>query len=275
VTARRLATAWERLRRTIRHEASDPEFQAEMEEHVRLLAERYHRQGMSEEPATLAARRQFGNATLLREDRRALQTMPFIEAFENDLMFGVRMLRKNPAFALAAVVTLALGIGANTAIFSVCNAVLFKPLPYADPDRLVMLWERDGGGALTPVAPANFVDWRSASRSFSNMAALNPGFGGGVSFVLDRQSEAARLAGARVSSNFFSLLGVRLALGRSSGRRPTRTGPRRDSQPPRVAGALRRGPEHRGEPRHAGRYQLHRGRRAPGGVPLCHERCGF
>jgi putative ABC transport system permease protein len=215
VIARRLAVAWERLRRTIRDGPRDLEFQAEMEEHVRLLAERYRGHGMAEEPAMLAARRQFGNAALLREDRRAMQTMPVIEAFGNDLMFGVRMLCKNPAFALAAVVTLALGIGANTAIFSICNAVLFKPLPYADPDRIVMLWERTGNGALTPVAPANFVDWRSASRSFSEMAALNPGFGGGLSFVLDRQRDAARLAGVRVSSNFFSLLGVRFALGRS------------------------------------------------------------
>src|SRR5262245_766749 len=144
-----------------------------------------------------------------------MQTMPGIETLGNDLMFGVRMLRRNPAFAVAAIVTLGLGIGANTAIFSVSNAMLFKPLPYTDPDRIVMLWERTSDGALTPAAPANFVDWRSASRSFSDMAALNPGFGGDLSFVLDRQRDAARLAGVRVSWNFFSLLAVRLALGRS------------------------------------------------------------
>ena len=213
--ARWLATAWERLRRTIRDEPRDLEFQAEIEEHVRLLAERYRRQGMADEAAMLAARRQFGNTVLLQEDRRALQTMPAIEAFRSDLVFGVRMLRKNPAFALAAVVTLALGIGANTAIFSVCNAVLFKPLPYADPDRLVMLWERAGAGPLTPVAPANFVDWRGASRSFSEMAAFNPGFGGSIGFILDGHSDATRLSGAKVSSNFFSVLGVRFTLGRS------------------------------------------------------------
>ena len=202
---RRLATAWQRLRRTIRGGPHDLEFQAEIEEHVRLLADRYRRQGIGEKAALLAARRQFGNAALLQDDRRAIQTLPALEAFGSDLLFGVRMLRKNPAFALAAVVTLALGIGANTAVLSLCDAVLFTPLPYANPDRLVMLWERTGGGALTPVAPANFVDWRSASRSFSDMAALNPGFGGDGSLVLDRQSDAARLAGARVSSNFFSL----------------------------------------------------------------------
>jgi putative ABC transport system permease protein len=210
-----LATAWERLRRTIRDEPRDVEFQAEMDEHVRLLAERYRRQGMAEEAAMLAARRQFGSIALLQEDRRGMQTMPAIEAFRSDLMFAARMLRKNPAFALAAVVTLALGIGANTAIFSVCNAVLFRPPPYADPDRIVMLWERTGAGTLMTVAPANFVDWRGASRSFSEMAAFSAGFGGNVSFILDGQTEAARLSGATVSSNFFSVLGVRFARGRS------------------------------------------------------------
>ena len=209
-----LATAWGRLRRTIRDEPRDVEFQAEMDEHVRLLAERYRRQGMAEDAAMLAARRQFGSIALLQEDRRGVQTMPAVEAFRSDLLFGLRMLRKNPAFALAAVVTLALGIGANTAIFSVCNAVLYKPLPYADPDRIVMLWERSGAGSLQTVAPANFVDWRGASRSFSEMAAFSAGFGGNVSFILDGQTEAARLSGATVSSNFFSVLGVRFARGR-------------------------------------------------------------
>jgi putative ABC transport system permease protein len=212
---RKLGKLWERLRGSVRDEQRSLEFQAEIEEHIRLLAERYRRQGMALETAMLAARRQFGNITLLQEDRRAMQTLPAIEVFRNDVIFGVRMLQKNPAFALAAAVTLALGIGANTAIFSVCNAVLFKPLPYADPDHVVMLWERTGDGTLMPVAPANFVDWRSASRSFSEMAALNTGFGGSVDFVLDGQREAARLSGASVSSNFFSVLGVRFTLGRS------------------------------------------------------------
>ena len=126
------------------------------------------------------------------------------------------MLRKNPGFAAAAVVTLALGIGANTAIFSVCNAVLFKPLPYAEPDRIVMLWERmRRRDSCSTVAPANFVDWRSASRSFSDMAASVPvSAGTSVSSLADR-AKPARLAGATVSSNFFSVLGVRFALGRN------------------------------------------------------------
>jgi predicted permease len=208
--ARRLGKLWERMRGTVRYEPRDLEFQAEMEEHVRLLAERYRRQGMTSETALLAARRQFGNTVLLLEDRRIMQTIPAIELLRGDLTYAARMLRKTPGFAAAAVVTLALGIGANTAIFSICNAVLFKPLAYAEPGRIVTLSERQHDGRLGTVAPANFVDWRNGSRSFSDIAAVNSS-----SFILGGQGEAARLAGAGVSSNFFSLLGVRFTLGRN------------------------------------------------------------
>src|ERR1700730_7259395 len=169
---RRLAKLWARALGTVRRESLDSDFQSEIEAHVSLLTERYRRQGMSEQAALLAARRQFGNATLVREDRENMQMFPAIESLRADLTYALRMLRKNPGFAVAAVVTLALGIGAYTAIFIVCNAVLFKPLPYAEPSRIVTLWERMRDGHLSTVAPANFVDWREASRSFSGMAAV-------------------------------------------------------------------------------------------------------
>src|SRR6266446_6187673 len=200
---RRLRMLWGRMRDTVRNKPRDLEFQAEMEEHVRLLAERYRRQGMTAEAAMLAARRQFGNTALLQEDLRAMQMIPAIEALRGDLSYAARMLRKNPGFAAAAVITLALGIGANTTIFSVCNAMLFKPLPYAEPDRIVMLWERQRDGTLSDVAPANFVDWRDASRSFSRMAAVKAS-SFASSFILGGQSETSRLTGGDVSSSFFS-----------------------------------------------------------------------
>jgi putative ABC transport system permease protein len=211
---RRLGKLWARMRDTVRNEPRDLELQAEMEEHVRLLAERYRRQGMTSEAAMLTARRQFGNTTLLQEDLRAMQVIPAIEALRSDLTYAVRMLRRNPGFAATAVLTLALGIGANTAIFSVCNAVLFKPLPYAEPERIVMLSERMPEGKLSTVAPANFVDWRNGSRSFSGMAAIRAS-SFASSFILGGQSEASRLAGGDVSSSFFSVLGVRFMLGRN------------------------------------------------------------
>src|SRR5207244_6297828 len=121
-----------------------------------------------------------------------------------------RMARNNPGCATAAVVRLALGIGANTSILSVCNAVLLKPLPYSEPGRIVMLWEHPRGGTPSTVAPANFVDWREQTHSFNEVAAISSS-----SLILSGQGEPARLSGATVSSNFFSLLGVRTALGRN------------------------------------------------------------
>jgi hypothetical protein len=121
---------WERLCGTLRNEPRDLEFQAEIEEHVRLLAERFRRQGMTPDAAMLAARRQFGNTALLQEERRTLRTLPAVEALRGDLTYAARTLRRNPGFAAAGRGHAgAWELGANTAIFSVCNAVLFKPLP--------------------------------------------------------------------------------------------------------------------------------------------------
>ena len=211
---RRLRKLWARMRATVRNDPRDWEFQAELEEHIRLLAERYRRQGMTAETAMIAARRKFGNTTLVQEDLRAMQMITAIEALRADLTYAVRTLRRNPGFAATAVITLALGIGANTTIFSLCNAVLFRPLPYAEPERIVMLSERTPDGKLSTVAPANFVDWQNESRSFSGMAAIRAS-SFASSFILGGQSEASRLVGGDASSNFFSVLGVRFMLGRN------------------------------------------------------------
>ncbi len=143
-----------------------------------------------------------------------MRVFPAIESFRADLIYAAPDAAEESSFAAAAVMTLALGIGANTAIFSVCNAVLFKPLPYAEPGRIVMLWERQRDGKLGNVAPANFVDWRDASRSFTGMAAMRAS-SFASSFILGGRSEASRLVGGDVSSSFFSVLGVRFLLGRN------------------------------------------------------------
>ena len=205
---------WQRMRDTVRNAPRESDFQTELEEHIGLLAERYQRQGMTAEAALLAARRQFGNTTLLQEDLRTMQIVPAVEALRGDLTYAARILRKNPGFAAAAVITLALGIGANTAIFSLCNAVLLQPLPFAEPDRIAMLSERQHDGTLGDVSPANFMDWRETSQSFSGIAAVRTS-SFAPSFVLGGRGEAARLAGEDVSANFFSLLGVRFMLGRN------------------------------------------------------------
>jgi putative ABC transport system permease protein len=128
-----------------------------------------------------------------------------------DLRFGVRMLTKSPGFALVAVMTLALGIGANTAIFSVVNAVLLRPLDYRDPGRVVALWENvPAKGGRWRVAPANFFDWKKQNQVFEEVAAF-----GASTLNLTGVGEPAELSGSRVSEGYFGALGVEPALGRA------------------------------------------------------------
>jgi hypothetical protein len=128
-----------------------------------------------------------------------------MESFLQDLRFGARMLLKNPGFTTIAALMLALGIGANTAIFSVANVVLLRPLPYAQPERIVALW--DGRGKPSPTrgftVPRNFQWWREHSRSFSDLA-LTQDFG----YRLTETQEAASGVGLEVTPNLFALLGV-------------------------------------------------------------------
>ena len=127
-----------------------------------------------------------------------------------DLRYGVRALWKSPGFALVSVLVLALGIGANTAIFSVVNAVVLRPLPYADPDRLVAVWETMPGNDARAVAPGNFVDWKTQNQSFAQLAAYSNAY-----LNLTDEGEPERLSVAAVTTDFFSTLGVAPAAGRT------------------------------------------------------------
>jgi putative ABC transport system permease protein len=127
-----------------------------------------------------------------------------------DARYALRVLWKNRGFTAIALFTLAIGIGANTAIFSVVNSVLLRSLPYAAADRLVIAWDVTAKGRQTTVSPANFLDWRAQSSVFSQMAAMS-----GVEFNVTGDGEPARLRGASVSTNFFQLLGVQPALGQT------------------------------------------------------------
>jgi putative ABC transport system permease protein len=128
-----------------------------------------------------------------------------------DLRYAFRTLGKNPGFAAVAVLALALGIGANTAIFSVVNAVLLRPLPFPDPDRLMMVLSSNPGKGYpeNPVSPPDFLDWRAQNRAFEGMAAFDPS-----AFNLNEGTEPERIPGARVSASFLGLVGVKPILGR-------------------------------------------------------------
>src|SRR5262245_36596415 len=129
-----------------------------------------------------------------------------------DLRYGARILRRNPGFTLIAVLTLALGIGANTAIFSVVNAVLLRPLQYSGPDRLVQVWQnfpQSGANQVTVSAP-EFLDYKDQNRVFERMATFRP-----QGFALTGGAEPELIFGIRTSADLFPLLGVAPALGRT------------------------------------------------------------
>ncbi|HET9478987.1 MAG TPA: ABC transporter permease, partial [Pyrinomonadaceae bacterium] len=127
-----------------------------------------------------------------------------------DLRYGLRMLAKNPGVSAIAVLTLALGIGANTAIFSVVSAVLLNPLPYKDPDRLVSIWENVPEHGRWRAAPANFFDWKKQNTVFENVAAF-----GGSTMTLTGDGEPQQLMGTRVSDGYFAVVGATPMLGRA------------------------------------------------------------
>src|SRR5512145_3309571 len=136
--------------------------------------------------------------------------MRFFETAWQDLRFGARTLRRNPGFAAIAVITLALGIGANAAIFSVVNAVLLRPLPWSEPDRAVMIWSRWVSFDKTWVAEGEVVDYRKRSRTLVEVAAWGEG-----QVNLTGDGEPERVAAASVTANLFSTLGVKPLLGRT------------------------------------------------------------
>src|SRR5919106_3053651 len=139
----------------------------------------------------------------------------------SDLRHGLRLLRRTPGFATIAIATLALGIGANTAIFSTIDAVLLRPLPYGDADRLVMVWEDASyiGFARNTPAPANYFDWKARNRVFSDLAATR-----GAIANLTAGGPPEQVIGRRVTANFFSVLDVRPLRGRTFTEEEDRTG---------------------------------------------------
>jgi putative ABC transport system permease protein len=207
---------WRRLLSLLRRGRYEREMEEEMRFHLEMQIEQNRASGMAAEDAHYAARRQFGNQTWLKKASREMWSLNPIETLIQDLRYGVRTLMKSPGFAFVAVLTLALGIGANTAIFSVVNGVLLRPLPYYEPERLVMVWadrpimQAQTGLPDFPVTVADFVDWRNQNQVFEHMAAME-----GWRMNLTDGGEPESVIGLRASASLFPLLGARLAMGRA------------------------------------------------------------
>ena len=189
----------------------------EIREHLEEKVEGLVRNGMSRRDAEFAARREFGNVALTEESAREVWRWASVENLLHDVRYGFRMLRNNPGFSLVAIVTLALGIGANTAIFSVVDAALIRPLPYWQASRLITLGEvrpQEGKSSESDTRIWNasypdYLDWTLESKSFASLA----GFSGDL-FTLHGTGEPEQIFGAQATINFFSTLGVKPFLGR-------------------------------------------------------------
>ena len=199
-----------RLRALLRGEMLDRELDVEVRFHIEMETEKYIGQGMTPSEARLRAFRNFGPMEKHKEEARDTRGVTWIEELGADLRYGLRGLFKNPGFAALAILTLGLGIGANTAIFSVINGVLLKPLPYENGDRLVLVQQ-----SATRANQQNFgvsikelYEYRDQLSSFDGLVEFHQ-----MSFDLLKRGEPDRVATGVVSPNFFDVLGIKPVLG--------------------------------------------------------------
>ncbi|HUE43245.1 MAG TPA: ABC transporter permease [Candidatus Sulfotelmatobacter sp.] len=193
-------------------EQHDLEVDEEIRQHLQQLADRYAAQGMSRGDALAAARRQFGNLNLHQEDRRETQSVHFLETLWRDVMYGTRQLRRNPLFTTVAIATLAIGIGANTAVFTLLDQLVLRLLPVKDPSHLVMIWP-DGSNfgnnnGQRPVSYPFCNDLRKSPALESVMCQYNTW----EAVTIDGSTESLNVE--LVSGNYFDTLGVKAAIGR-------------------------------------------------------------
>ncbi len=200
---------WRRLIFYLRRNRFDRELEEEMRFHLEMKAEENAEAGIEPEEARYAAQRQFGNQTLLWEVSRDMWSYRILETFAQDLRYGLWMMLKNPGFTAVAALTLALGIGANTAIFTVVNAVLLQPLPFHEPERLVRVWRSSAEDDRTALSFPDFADIRAKQTVFERMAAWRSG-----DCTLTGQGDPVNLSGLVVTAELFPLLGVTPQLGR-------------------------------------------------------------
>jgi putative ABC transport system permease protein len=199
-----------RLRCFFRRDSAEKDLERELRDHLELEAEEQREAGLSKQEAEDASKRALGNTGLIKEEVRAAWGFQWFEVLHQDLRYGFRQLRRNPGFTLVAVLTLALGIGANTALFSVVNGVLLNPLPYPEPDQLVSVDASKPLFKRGSISYPNFLDWHRLNRSFSHFAVSRA-----TGFLLTGAGAPDELDAAAVTSDFFPMLGIHPVLGRS------------------------------------------------------------
>ncbi|HUG10223.1 MAG TPA: ABC transporter permease [Opitutaceae bacterium] len=200
-----------RFRSLFRRRSAETEMAEEMRFHLEQRAAEFEGDGLTAEEARYAAQRKFGNAASIEEQARDAWGWLWLENFLKDLRLGVRSLLKSPGFTLLAIITLALGIGANTAMFGMIQTILFKPLPYPDGDQLVRLYRVTAQSRNGHIAPADFLEFRRAIDDLGEVAAYTP-----ANASLSEPGNPAEMAyAARVSANLFGVLGIPPQLGRA------------------------------------------------------------
>src|SRR5262245_58298390 len=204
-----LRLIYTRLYGLLRKNRIEQEMEEEMRFHLRMRTRENIERGMRADEAEREARRRFGNVGHIKDLGRDLKGGGFIETLLQDLRYGARMLLKTPGFTTVAVMTLALGIGANTAIFSVVNAVLLRPLSFPESERLVWLSERSPKYPTSSISYPNFIDWRTQQRVFEYMGVFNSD-----SYNLTGRGEPLQLTGANISADALAALQVQAAVGR-------------------------------------------------------------
>jgi putative ABC transport system permease protein len=201
-----------RIRGWLSMRSVDTEFERELEDHLQRLTEENVNRGMAPEEARRAARLRLGGNTQLRERHRELRGLPFLETLFQDIRYALRMLWKNPGFTAVAVLTLALGIGANTAIFSIVYAVLLKPLPFPHPGQLVFLSEAKPQDGISSAGASydNFIEIRAQNHVFSELAAFTT-----HELTLTGRGEPAAVDTGDVTPELFALLDTKPVVGRA------------------------------------------------------------
>ena len=206
----RLRRFFHRLRSFFRRAEQDRELDVEMSAHLELAIEENLERGLPAWEARRQALVRFGGQQQTRENHREARGLPLLETLLQDLRFALRMLGKSPGFTAMAVLTLALGIGANTALFSVINGVLLNPLPFPNANRIVVMFQDKPNFPKGSISYPNFLDWRQDNRCFESIAAYRWADG-----TIRGTGEPEEVHAQRVSATFFSILGVQPVLGRN------------------------------------------------------------